>query len=702
MDVDTPIYVLGNFDQNVTVLSQQTRALNLAWALVESGLLPSPGAPPLKVAIVGAGFAGLTMAAALLQKRVAVEITIFEERDTLLPLQLGSDSRWLHPHIYDWPTEGSEASSAMSPVLNWTAARASDVVVQVLGAWRRIVCAPEVSLGTVKLFCATRHLQIDSIAGLTKLRVEWTGEGRDPCDGTSFPQGGPTGSAEVFDHVILAVGFGLERGKTHSYWRNETFGQPSLEQGRATFIVSGQGDGAMIDLLRLCISQYRQDRILDELFGTESAVLTRLRKLKEDFGANPARTDLFSKFEEMFTDPATCDGLSRACDQLRRRLRRDVDALLRMKVRNLATLFNGQTSRMSFQNATLIYLLYKVGGFAPTSEAEGRLIQRLGVSADHVIRRHGTDRGGQFSRILSEDLLQRLPEPGSSFSGVLKQTSDALWSGGYFGIPTRLSEIDGVGETVRATWRKEYLPGATSLLATALSGALAGELGNLQPEATHFRLTLHRVLRIHGETLLQQMCEYTGRGVEKSPAGAGRTFPYDAATIGLAYVSRKTVRSRKGASAGAIQTAMSGLKLDDASRPMNEAVAFVVAMPILQPPTAASGGEVVGVLFIDSRWSGFWLADVQLQQLADLITGALNAVAGATEPFERIRSIGEPRFGDSADEVREPPDDLEYVDLDPPRSSKSFAFAFESSDLTPFVASDDPARTISKGESLDG
>jgi hypothetical protein len=67
--------------------------------------------------LLGQGFAGLTFAAALLKKQVDVDLTIFEERDTLLPLQQGSDSRWLHPNIYDWPAPGSDASVAMLPVL---------------------------------------------------------------------------------------------------------------------------------------------------------------------------------------------------------------------------------------------------------------------------------------------------------------------------------------------------------------------------------------------------------------------------------------------------------------------------------------------------------------------------------------------------------------------------------------------------------
>lgn len=140
---EAPLYLVGTFDSGVTVMHQQVRAMNLVWALVESGRVrcinSGDSGRTSSIAIVGGGFAGLTAAAALMKKEADAKIAIFEQRDTLLPLQQGSDSRWLHPRIYDWPEEGSEASVAMLPVLNWTAARASDVVVQIMAEWRTLV-----------------------------------------------------------------------------------------------------------------------------------------------------------------------------------------------------------------------------------------------------------------------------------------------------------------------------------------------------------------------------------------------------------------------------------------------------------------------------------------------------------------------------------------------------------------------------------
>ena len=133
----SPLYIVGTFENGVTVYGQQVRALNLVWALINTAKIgcrttTTTELSKARIAIVGAGFAGLSVVAGLIKKRVDAQITIFEERDTLLPLQHGSDSRWLHPRIYDWPSDQSKSAVAMLPVLNWTAARASDVVVQVL------------------------------------------------------------------------------------------------------------------------------------------------------------------------------------------------------------------------------------------------------------------------------------------------------------------------------------------------------------------------------------------------------------------------------------------------------------------------------------------------------------------------------------------------------------------------------------------
>jgi FAD dependent oxidoreductase len=541
-----PLFVLGCFDRNVTVLSQQVRALNLTTALFEALAIPTSDEEQRSLAIVGAGFAGLTLAAALIKKQAKVKITIFEERDTLLPFQQGSDSRWLHPKIYDWPADQSESSAAMLPVLNWTAGRASDVVVQVLAEWNRI--AEEQGVNLPFLYCNTRHLHISREENY--LRLEWVGEERDPRTGHARTHDKAIGYSEKFDIVVLAVGFGVEKDESLSYWRNETLGQPSLTHSRATYLVSGQGDGAMIDLLRLRVSQYRQDRILEELFYDKKTLVNKLRHMKSKSKHKTSSSSLFEQFEQLSSEKPS-EEWNRLLAELRERLRRDTEVVLHLKsdVRNLADL---SKRRISFQNALLVFLLYKCGGFVPSTEKESRLCKRHGIQEKHVIRRHGPDPRAQVARLLSDDLVPNEEE----IEDRLQQSVESQWwPGGYFGFPGRLSDAQRVPSNEREAWRKEYLPGPTSVVAATLCCAIAGALEGLRPDSID-RVTLHRVTEINGEPLLQQTCDYAGRTEPPKKSPAGRIFPVEMATIGQAYATRYPIRSLRNATPQQLQQAM--------------------------------------------------------------------------------------------------------------------------------------------------
>jgi len=689
---DSPrLYTIGTFDDRVTVLSQQRRALNLAWSLIESRRLPTRADEKrLKVAIIGTGFAGLTFAAALIQKRCRCDISLFEERDTLLPLQQGSDTRWLHPHIYDWPEEGSDSAAAMLPVLNWTAARASDVVVQVLSSWKELVERNEKS---IKLYCNTRHLQIRP-PSTNSVLVEWVGENRLASDGSSLPEGsGAKGQSAEFDVVVLAVGFGLEADNPSSYWRNEILGQPSLSQPRRTFLISGQGDGAMIDLLRLKISQFRQDRILAELFYDKRELLDELRRLRADFLAGEPDFPLFDRFEALCRKrKAVGRQMKLALVHLSTRLRRDTEIVLKLRVRNFADLLTAKTSRTSFQNALLVFLLYRCGGFAPSWEDELELIPRFGISPENVIRRHGTKRLEQLRRLLPPAICDPIEKCwADNRCADFRQTAEIQWKGGYFGAPGRQEDFDRVDDKLRKTWRKEYLPGPTSLLASSISGAVSGAIARLRRDAKHFRVTLHRVLAIQREELLQQACDYVGRNLRDAASTAGRTFPANNATIGLAYRTRAIVRSRPGIEPAELNEAMQKLSLSQASREMASEVGFVAAVPILQPVTDFyAPSPVCAIIYFDSRDEGFDLSDSELEGITILMGSVVDSIGLRNGvPLERLENTPLQARNHSALPATLLPSNLAGAliipEVDPPRTEKAFIFNYDHSDLTPIA-----------------
>jgi hypothetical protein len=249
------VFVLGCFAQHVTIYSQQVRALNLIWALQEEvGLNQS------SIGIVGAGVAGLTAAAAGLI--LGAHVTLFEKQPDVLTLQKNNSKRWLHPHIYDWPFTNEPDQSARLPILNWTASVSEVVAGTLIKEWDRIAKRYEGFLDfnpSVNIATLTENAGRDPV-------LSWNGK-----------------PPREFSAVILAVGFGLEGGKPRdSYWSlddiDADFGPPER------CLVSGYGDGALIDLMRLCSKDFRQDEIVDlfaNVGGTRS-VIDRIKQIESD------------------------------------------------------------------------------------------------------------------------------------------------------------------------------------------------------------------------------------------------------------------------------------------------------------------------------------------------------------------------------------------------------------------------------------
>src|SRR5688572_32860049 len=98
-------------------------------------------------------------------------------------------------------------------------------------------------------------------------------------------------------------------------------GQPSLDEPRRAYLVSGQGDGAMIDLLRLRISQFRQDRILDELFSGKTDVLEAIKGLYQRYSTDVQKSGLFNALEDMANQATHGAQVSQIREDLSRRLR---------------------------------------------------------------------------------------------------------------------------------------------------------------------------------------------------------------------------------------------------------------------------------------------------------------------------------------------------------------------------------------------
>jgi hypothetical protein len=694
---DAPVYHIGSFDKGITVRSQQIRALNLAWGCVESQLLDCSNRTESRksIAIIGAGISGLTFAGALLRKGANVSLTLIEQRDTLLPLQEGSDTRWLHPRIYDWPDPGSEAGVAMLPLFNWRAGRASDVVVTLLSEWESILeeSFKQNHPPSVELCLNAKHVRVLRLDG--KVKLEWSGETQQLC--SSEDDQGRTrseGRFGEFDHLVLCTGFGVEQSAVNSYWRNENLGQPLLSGPRRRFLISGQGDGAMIDLLRVRISKFRQDRILHDLFEGCGVLIDRLRRLKQEMKGSEQTVLFLSCMDEC---ASSSDGelkkqFERVVSRLRVRLRRDTEAILGLKASSLTEMFNSPEIKLSFQNRLLAYLLFQCGGFHPVvGGSADNAIKALEVPSDGVIRRHGVNPVQALASVLPGDFVKKQFTTWSQRDD-LEQADKPMWPGGYFGFRGSSSDAKAMhDDQIRATWRKEYLPSATRLIAHSLCIGVRAVIEADVVTDGRLRITFHRSLSIGDEEVLQQACDYVGRRLEGNASTAGRTFPASNATIGLARETGKIIRTRKGTDPKVIAEAMQRLNLADASRKMSSDVCFVCAVPLLEPVDDFHGANpVAGVLYIDSVDQAFFLDDEKLRKIVAFVGEFVAQIdQSVSEKAGEIRrfafSTKRCSFAGWKDPDVMAPDILSVLgpvgNVDPPSTNFGFEFNFEHSDV---------------------
>ena len=234
----TNFYVLGCYDKRITFYSQQVRALSLVYALHELGFLKNDP----RIAVIGAGAAGLTVAAAIAAQG---RVVLFETARELLPLQSGATRRKLDPHIYDWPSAYAADPIANLPILDWEAGPARIVRGDVVVEFEDIAAR----MGG-RLEKRTGH-QVKQIRPVDKTyEVVY-----DRLD--NAPGGGPQQDlSDRFDMIFLAIGYGLEPNETipglnnTSYWSDA--GVPSPEfaaRPSPRFFISGNGDGGLIDLV---------------------------------------------------------------------------------------------------------------------------------------------------------------------------------------------------------------------------------------------------------------------------------------------------------------------------------------------------------------------------------------------------------------------------------------------------------------------
>jgi hypothetical protein len=271
------VFVLGCFEKRVTVYSQQIRALNLVDGILSENLVRPNG----KVAIVGGGVAGMTAAVALAKAAPDLkQLDLFESRTRVLALQHGS-SRFLHPHFYDWPAAGSDGPDAGLPIMNWQAGPAGVVADTLRDEFERVT---RCSVLRSHLGLSVTALQPNSF-GLVRVLTS---------DGSAINR--------IYDAVILAIGFGLERcmdGETPPYWTPSGLAGPILAPiVNPVIFISGNGDGGLVDFQMAAFDALEHRQICELLASLDlGAARDVLEAIELEAWAEGASVDLFHEYQ---------------------------------------------------------------------------------------------------------------------------------------------------------------------------------------------------------------------------------------------------------------------------------------------------------------------------------------------------------------------------------------------------------------------
>jgi hypothetical protein len=623
-------FIIGAFAGGITLYKQQVRALNLLYAIHHLKRLPEKA----RIAVIGGGVSGITATAAAIT--LGYEVYLFESRPLLLHLQHGCDTRWVHPHLYDWPEPGSDRPYAELPLLNWREGTAADVAEQIEKGFKQLRSKPEVERVSLHTGAKIRFEE--------PLRVSWTSSLEDPQSG-----------AESFNAIIFAVGFGVElqvdKKLTLSYWRNDSWNQPepgaSVDK-KSRFFISGTGDGALIDLLRARIESFNQGRILRELIDRSDAqLISELKRIKAEWGQETRGKKshwLFDEYNKLF-DAGLVTNLR---NRLKARLRKDTEAILNGKSPSLS--YALRLDSASLFNTLLVHNLkaldafkYEPGECNPYGKSGVKIKGKVFRKAElNMVIRHGTDRIAVFKAAKVDKEAETLR---AKYSSKPLDTSKRLWPAGWWDQTA----------TALGNERREFVPPPTIAITTTFVSTLSDIIKLLHRSTLNlqFRATLHRLINVQGEDYFQQVSRYSGTRTE---GAVGRVFEVTGGLGGLACRVGRPVIIRRDKDWTAVWEHLHLGKL--AANSIHESVLSLLACPFFAP-TGASGKptHVALLLFMDSAQNDFFNEQV--------LENVYAACRGFVQNLETMREKAEVVFLSSdyiGYKYTEPQSDLDFIE----------------------------------------
>lgn len=678
-------YLIGVYQDGITVYKQQIRALNIFHALVRTGVIDRANTG-YKIGVIGGGVAGLTFAAASL--KAGMKVRLFEKEPVFLHMQHGCDIRTIHPNIYEWPDGNSFFPYADVPVLPWKHDTASNVAKQIIGEFEKVRLDLEKEAGhdAEEYFREYMNATVNEIANKQR-----DGQDKIVVKTRTSPR-----VTEYFDLLVFAVGYGVERGlraDVLSYWRNDPFGQPFLTDGKGRkkhqiFIVSGVGDGGLMDLFRLTVLGFSLSGFLQFLM-THAKYDRLVSKLAQVKAACLREKNLTPQFlHGRFSDLAESHYRFIVHEYLRPNLRQNITVYLNDKEAEFEDTLDFK--KISLLNAFLAFLLHREGfveyrggqiGYNAKTKRYAFGPDTLQTDTECVaIIRHGTNKNAIFSNLpLSAAdkrqlrVIREKQQQSFNYGRVQKR-----WT-----YPELAALLNGKHPKAKATPvrpRYGYYTRDTVALCSGFVSIVAGVIENSIPKGKIFRASLHRLLHTGTELCFQQITPYFGTDVaENNRETVGRIFTLDRGIVGLSF---KTGLPLLVKNEDETETALmvQELQLQKEVKRLKSRRSFL-AIPVLAPLKKTAGRKPPGiaanlVIFIDSNSEEFFT-----RQMTGLIVSAAKGFIGSVERLVREGQVvmGQRNFEPAPVD----PDDPSLVRLRTARSLQDLSSWKEHRQLRP-------------------
>lgn len=237
-------YFVGPYARLVSFASQQHRAVDLVSALHQQGRLTHK-----RIAIVGAGVAGVTAAAML--HALGHKLDLYEAHSDAIQRQRHASHRIVHPSISRWPFEKLEYTTTFG-FMDWAIGSCDSVIKALTDQWDKFLKPGKHDTG-IRFFPLHHLRDILCVDGRISFDIE-----EAPPD---------PGKPEIYDLAIITIGFGNEAAVAdltcYPYWTPDEI--DGWRRAKNKVLVSGCGDGGLIDALRLVHGNFEDGRLVLKL-----------------------------------------------------------------------------------------------------------------------------------------------------------------------------------------------------------------------------------------------------------------------------------------------------------------------------------------------------------------------------------------------------------------------------------------------------